>query len=231
LTRRAATANANSDIELPIQLRSLDRLFDSLLMGGARKVILERAGVHRPLTLTGREHDAGDGTLSPAHRLNLLRFFHRPLFGSYSDVEVLRLLAVVRMIRPGVYLQFLSYMLSQRILGKHPPDGKLDHTIRIPFDHSSKGDMLLVAHIAGVPKVRFLFRFAPRQRHFFRVDHDNVIADIKVRREHGLVLATKNPGNARGETTQGFSLGVDEPPTALNVVGFWSVSFHMLPVR
>ena len=144
---------------------------------------------------------------------------------------MLRLLALVRVSRTGVYLQFLPHVPTQCILGKHTLDGKFDHTIRVRCDHSPKRNMLLAPHVTRVGEVRFLVGFAPRQRHLFSIDHDDVIADIQVRRIHGLVLATEDSRDTCGQPAQGFAFGIDEPPTTLDVVRFRSVGFHSLSAQ
>jgi hypothetical protein len=45
------------------------------------------------------------------------------------------------------------------------------------------------------------------------------------------MLATEDPRNTRGQPAQSFAFGVDEPPTALDMFGFGSVSFHSLSAQ
>ena len=141
---------------------------------------------------------------------------------------MLRLLALVRVSRTGVYLQFLPHVPAQCILGKHTLDGKFNHTSRVRFDHSPKRNMLFVPHVTGVREVRFLVGLTPSQGHLFGIDHDDVIAHVEVRRIHGLVLATEDSRDTCGQPAQGFAFSIDEPPPTLDIFGFWSVSLHSL---
>ena len=135
---------------------------------------------------------------------------------------------LVRVSHAGVYLQLLPHVLSQFVLGKHTPNGKFNHTVGMPFDHSPKRNMFLAPHITRVREVRFLVGLAPRQCHLLGVDHHDVIPHVQVRCIHGLVLATENSRDTCGQPAQGLAFGIDEPPTTLDMFGFWSVGLHRL---
>ncbi len=50
---------------------------------------------------------------------------------------------------------------------------------------------------------------------FFRVDDDDKIAGIEVRRVDRLVFAAQNVGNLRGQTAQHRAVGINQMPLAL----------------
>jgi len=66
-----------------------------------------------------------------------------------------------------------------------------------------------------------------------RVQHDDVVAGVDVRREFGLVLAAQALGDLRREAPQHFVLRVDDIPAVDDLLGFRDEGFHGLriPVR
>jgi hypothetical protein len=115
-----SASHTHPDVELPMQLRRPERLFHSLLVGTARKIFGEPSRVNGPLTFTWYQSDPGNGGLPPAYGLDaLIRHQSLPML---SDVEVLGLLPLMRMLRTRINLQLPPHVPSQRILREHTLD-------------------------------------------------------------------------------------------------------------
>ena len=102
------------------------------------------------------------------------------------------MLTLMRVIRARIDLQLLPHMPSKGVLGEHSPDGQLDHSIRMPFDHAPERDVLLTAHISRVPEVGFLVSLVSGQRDLLGIDHHDVITHIEMGRKHRLVFAAND---------------------------------------
>jgi hypothetical protein len=59
-----------------------------------------------------------------------------------------------------------------------------------------------------------------------RVDHDDEVPGVDVRRVRGLALAAQRVGDLGGEPPEGLALGVDEQPVALAVKWGGDVRLH-----
>src|SRR5439155_17447847 len=72
----------------------------------------------------------------------------------------------------------------------------------------------------------FLFFFLARHPDLVRVDHDNEIAGIDMWRENGLLFATQKPGRLDRDVAEHLIFGVDQPPLAVDLVGFGGKRLH-----
>src|SRR5690606_25520267 len=146
-----------------------------------------------------------------------------------SDLQGLRLLARVRMLRPGVDPELLAHLTAQLVLGQHPLHRELDDPLGVLLDHAAEGDEALAAHVATVPEVRLLVGLVAGEAHLRGVDDHDVVAGVQMRRVDRLVLAAQDAGDAAGEPAEDLALGVHGPPAALNVGFTGCVCLHSHP--
>src|ERR1700733_4398836 len=83
------------------------------------------------------------------------------------------------------------------------------------------------AGIPGVTAIKFLFFFAPRETHLRRIDDDDVIAHVNVRRVAGLVLAHQNVSGLRSHAPQHQVFRVDNVPVTRNILARGNYGFHV----
>src|SRR5690606_6801936 len=146
-----------------------------------------------------------------------------------SDLQGLRLLALVRMRRTGVDPELLAHLAAQSVLRQHPLDRELDDPLGMLLDHAAERDQPLATRVAAVPEVRLLVGLVAGQPHLLGVDDDDVVAGVQVRGVDGLVLAAQDAGDVAGEPAEDLALGVDDPPAALDVVLTGCVCLHSHP--
>ena len=79
--------------------------------------------------------------------------------------------------------------------------------------------------IAGVVMIDLLVALAAGQHDLFRVDDDDVVAVIHVRREGRLVLSAQAEGDDGREAADHEPLGVDQHPLLFNVGGLRRIGF------
>ena len=67
---------------------------------------------------------------------------------------------------------------------------------------------------------------AAGELHLLRVDHDDVVAAIHVRREGRLVLAAKDARDLRRQAAEDQTMGIDHEPLLLDLRGLGGIGFH-----
>src|SRR6185312_13837366 len=80
-----------------------------------------------------------------------------------------------------------------------------------------------------VPIVDALFALVASDRDFSRVDDDDMVAVIHMRRVGGLVLAAQPGRDDRGKTPEHQPVGVDQRPAFLDVGRLGGKSAHVRP--
>ena len=111
-------------------------------------------------------------------------------------------------------------------LREHAIDGVLDDALRVLGNHLAERGEALMTHVARVLEVLLLLELAAGDLHLGRVDDDDVVAGIHMRRERGLVLAADDAGDFGREATEHHALGVYDEPALLDVAGTRGVRFH-----
>ena len=87
------------------------------------------------------------------------------------------------------------------------------------------------AFVAAVIPVELLFFLAAGQLDLRRVDDDDVIAGVDVRRVDRLVLALQQAGRLGRDAAQDLALGVDDVPLPLHTAGSGNKRTHGDPFR
>src|SRR6185503_17555046 len=95
---------------------------------------------------------------------------------SSAELQLFRLLRLVRVLRAGIYLELTVHVAAQRSLWQHSLDRFLDDTRRELCLQLGEVRGLQATGILAVSIVELALGLAARHPHFLRVDHDDVIA-------------------------------------------------------
>src|SRR5690349_17093599 len=113
------------------------------------------------------------------------------------------LLRDVRMIGARVHAQLPAKDLAaQRRLRKHAVHRLLDHTLGMLLEHRAEWSETRMTHVARVAEILLVFGLPARHTHLRRVDDDDTVAGIHVRREDGLVLPANDLRDLTCEPTE-----------------------------
>src|SRR2546426_6537272 len=140
--------------------------------------------------------------------------------------DLLWVLGLMRVLRPGVNLELHAQAPAEPAFGKHPLHRPFDHTRRPLLEHPARGHLFEAAGIAGMPPVELLLRLAAGQTHLLRVDHHHKITGVGERRVGRAMLPHQHPRHDRREPTQCLPLGVHQDPLAVRLGLFTDVGAH-----
>lgn len=107
----------------------------------------------------------------------------------------------MRMLCPGVNMEAAEQFATQPVLRKHATYGVLNETFRVLAANHSGCVLALSPWITRVGKYYAAIPFLTRHSHFFRIDHDDMIATIYIWRIAGLMFALDNFGNLAGQAS------------------------------
>src|SRR5690606_6696757 len=124
-------------------------------------------------------------------------------------------------------LELAQHPASQRIAGQHALHGKLERPLRRPREQLLERFGLHVPDVAGVVIVHLVLHLPAGHADLLRVDHDDVITGIHVRRIDGLVLAAEPPSDLRGEPPERLAVGVDDVPVAADALRLGRKCLHV----
>src|SRR6266545_4128377 len=82
------------------------------------------------------------------------------------------------------------------------------------------------SRVAGVPVVALLIQLVPGYVDLLGVDDHDEITRVDVRRVFGLPLSPQRVGDARRQSPEGLTLGVDDVPVAGDLTRFGCVGLH-----
>src|SRR4051812_27270239 len=141
------------------------------------------------------------------------------LLGDLRDLEGLRLLRRVRVLRAGVHLRLGELLAAQGRLGDHPTDGLLDRPLRMLVEQLHVADRAQTARVARVPVRALLLALRTREGDLAGVDDDDEVTGVDVRGEDRLVLAAEERRDVGGESPEDDVGGVDHVPAPLDIGG------------
>lgn len=107
-------------------------------------------------------------------------------------------------------------LVAKTVLREHALDSVLDELAGILLEDLASG---LVMTATGVTRVRIdnLAReLVASEADLVGIDDDDIVAAVYMRREVGLVLATDDLRNLRGEAAEDLIRSVDEQPLLIN---------------
>src|SRR5919107_5170400 len=123
------------------------------------------------LLVRSRRLAAGAGSWSAA----------RSLLRELGDLEGLRLLGLVRVLRAGVHLQLLDHLPAQPVLREHAPDRLLDGLAGVLLQQVADGDLGEAAGVAGVAVDLLGLPLVAGQGDLRGVDDDDEVTTVDVR--------------------------------------------------
>ena len=93
-------------------------------------------------------------------------------------------------------LQLVEQPPAESILRQHPMHRHLDHTLRPHLQELTRRGAADTARKAGVAMINFVRQLLAGQLHLGRIDDDDEVARILIRREVGTMLAALYTGGA-----------------------------------
>src|SRR4051794_9765518 len=148
------------------------------------------------------------------------------LLSDLGDLERLRLLGRVRVLRTGVDLQLGEQLPAETVLREHAPDSLLDGLARVLVEDLADRGGRQTTRVTRVAVRHLVGPLVAGQGDLGRVDDDDEVTAVHVRGERRLVLAAKQGGDLDGEPTEHDVGGVDHKPLASDVSRLRAVRAH-----
>ncbi len=149
--------------------------------------------------------------------------------GSPLEFQRCRLLCLMGVVRAGVDFQFLEHRVAEAAFRQHSPDGFGDDPVGPGLEHFGKGGALLPAGVAAVALVGALRGLGcAGDSDVRRIDNDDEITRVHVRRIFRTVLAHQDRGDSRGHSAQDLVRRVDYVPLGDKFAFLGHVCFHGL---
>lgn len=130
-----------------------------------------------------------------------------------------------------VDLQFFEHRPTQRIARQHPFDSPLDYPLRMAVTQVFEANALNPARITRVAIIHLIRSFISRDPNFFRVDHDDVITSVHMRRVLGFVFASQASRNFSGQTAERLIFRVNHEPRMFDILCADTYGFHALEIQ
>ena len=114
--------------------------------------------------------------------------------------------------------QIAELLAAERAARQHAFHGLLDDALGItPIEDEFCRAFLDAADETAVMVIDLLVALAAGEHHLLRIDHDDIVAVIDMRRERGLVLAAQPERDDRGEATDDETRRIDHHPLLLDI--------------
>lgn len=127
------------------------------------------------------------------------------------DLQRLRVLRLMRMIRADVSLKLAQHHVPQFVFGQHSSNGFPQDLFWLPLKPAD-GCFASQSGITGVPGVILFLPFFAGEPNLFDINHDNEIARVNVRRVGRSMLAHEDDGNLTGQSTDDLVRTVNQMP-------------------
>src|ERR1700730_10787353 len=207
------------------------------LMSNLRCVLVTRNGASAAISRTRRpRYASGSFSLtvirpSPGWmRTRAMAFLRRPVprlnvsanldVPSRIERDDLRLRRDVAMVGSGVNAESLEHVGAQSVALQHSSHRIRDRERGINLLRPPQRPLAKPSGIARVPGVLLPCELGAADLDLGRVDYNDVVASVQVRRERGLVLAPQDLGHAARETAEYLIRGINHEPITLQVSGF-----------
>src|SRR5581483_11260329 len=146
-----------------------------------------------------------------------------------GNIDLLGLLRLMRMLGTAVNTQIAHLNAAERTTRDHALDRLLQHALgETTLEDLARGALLDMADIAGVLVVGLLLALATGQHGMRRVDDDDIVAAIDVRRVRRKMFAAQPHGDQRSEAADHDALGVDQHPLLRHLGRLCRKRFHLL---
>src|SRR5512133_2325590 len=135
----------------------------------------------------------------------------------------------MRMLRPGVDLEFLDELAAKLVVRQHAAHRCLEHPVRMLAHLITQGNLLEAARVTGKVVIDLLVQLTPCHAHLVGIDDDHVVAAVHRRRVNGLVLALQHSSNLCRQASEGHAGRVDHVPlaTRLGITGCCTIRSHV----
>src|SRR5690625_53130 len=135
-----------------------------------------------------------------------------------GDIQHFRLLRFMRMLGPGIDAEIRELRPAEPPARHHALDRLLDDALRMLAIQNLLGRAVAdAAGISRVPVIDLVLALVARQLHLVRIDDDDVIAHVHMRREGRLVLPAEPSCDDRGETAKHDAFRIDDDPFLLDL--------------
>ena len=117
-------------------------------------------------------------------------------------------------------------MATEPIVRNHSSHGPFDQQFRMAS--APRPDILrfMSANVTRKTHITFLFLFLSGEPHFSRIDDDDKVSGVHMRRENRFSFAAQQVGSFHRDAAEDLALGVDDPPLAGSLAGFGGKRFH-----
>ena len=126
----------------------------------------------------------------------------------------------------AVNLEFPINRTAKTIVRNHSANRAFDQQFRMSRATRLHVFGFVSADVAGKAHEALLLLFLARDPDLVGVNHDDEIAGIDVGREKSLFLSAQKVRRLHRDPTQDLIFGIDQPPFAVNFVGFRGKRLH-----
>lgn len=126
------------------------------------------------------------------------------------------------------YTKFLDHDGAKLVFRQHALYRFGNDLLRRFFEQFFEADRLQVTDITRVMIIDLVFQLVAGHPYFGRIDHDDVIPGINMRREFRLVFTTQPSRNFARQAAQRAPAGIDQVPVMDNLCGFGRKSAHTI---
>src|SRR5918996_2125785 len=130
------------------------------------------------------------------------------------QLQRLRSLRLVRVLRACIDLELRQLRTREPVARQHALHRLAKDLRRPALELLAQCAAAQAARVARVAVVALLVELLAGDGDLLRVDHDDEVAGVDVRRVLRLVLAAEGVGDARRQPSEGLPLGVDDVPVA-----------------
>src|SRR5450755_2677781 len=126
----------------------------------------------------------------------------------------------MRMQIAAINFEFPINGAAETVVRNHSAHGPFDKEFGVTHSSRTRRLCLVSADESGKAHITLLLFLLAAEPDFLRVDYDNEVARINVRRENSLFLPAKKIRRFDGDLTEGLIFCVDDPPLAWNLARF-----------
>ena len=123
----------------------------------------------------------------------------------------------MRVVGAGVDLQLAKLLGAELRPRQHPLHGAADDLFGSPLEEVTEGLLLVALGMAAVADVELRLALVAGDGDPRRVEDDDVVARVEVRRVGRLVLALEDAGDPRRQAAERLVRGIDDEPASLDL--------------
>jgi len=132
----------------------------------------------------------------------------------------------MRMRLAGINLQLSVNGAAEPVVRNHSTHRALNEQFRMTRASGAHVFRFMATDVPGKAHETFLLFLFARHPNLVRIDHDDEIAGINVRRENCLFLSAQQIRGLDRDAAEHLIFGVNQPPLAINFVRFGGKGLH-----